>query len=66
MGGCQSSDGDVFAPKLTSVVVENRFKTIEKRVFIIPQTLQVKLEPHTSNGSQYLMFRQNHRFYYQK
>jgi len=50
MGGCQSSDNDAFAPKLTSAIVENRFKSIEKRVFIIPTILQMKLEPHTSNG----------------
>ena len=57
MGGCQSNDDSAFAPIPSSAIIENRFKTIEKKVFIIPQKLQSKVEPHTSNGTIKFIFR---------
>lgn len=35
---------------MPSSILENKFKTIEKRVFDIPADLGGKLETHTSNG----------------
>lgn len=50
MGGCQSSD-DAEIPKLPPSILENKFKTIEKRVFVIPNELNIKAEPISSNGT---------------
>lgn len=50
MGGCQSSD-DAEIPKLPPSILENKFKTIEKRVFVLPTELNSKLEPISSNGN---------------
>jgi hypothetical protein len=33
MGGCSSSTDEAEMPKLTSSILENKFKTIEKRTF---------------------------------
>jgi hypothetical protein len=50
MGGCQSSD-DAEIPKLPPSILENKFKTIEKRAFVLPVELNPKLEPISSNGN---------------
>jgi hypothetical protein len=54
MGGCQSSD-DAEIPKMPSSILENKFKSIEKRVFVLPVELNTKLEPISSNGTTPIM-----------
>jgi hypothetical protein len=36
MGGCSSSTEDTEIPKQPSGIVENKFKAIEQRVFLLP------------------------------
>ena len=50
MGGCSSSTDEAEMPKLTSSILENKFKTIEKRTFQLPINLNASLEVHSSNG----------------
>jgi len=52
MGSCQSSSDDTEIPKLPPSILENKFKTIEKRTFEIPNEINIKLETHTVNGTQ--------------
>ncbi len=51
MGGCSSS-GDAEIPKIyPSSILENKFKTIDKRAFLVPPELNAKVEPISSNGT---------------
>lgn len=50
MGGCSSSTDDAEMPKLSSSVLENKFKNIEKKTFELPLNLNAPLTVHSSNG----------------
>ena len=49
MGGCESATDAAEIPRPLSVV-EQKFKSIEKRILKPPAELARKLEMHTSNG----------------
>ena len=50
MGGCSSSTDDAEMPKLSSSILENKFKNIEKKTFDLPLNLNAPLAVHSSNG----------------
>lgn len=43
MGGCSSSTDDAEMPKQLSSILENKFKSIEKKTFDLPQNLNAPL-----------------------